>query len=343
MLRSGVLMGGNYTAEFEHWLAKKNHQNYAITCHSGTQALEIIAEYYRGEISISPPRVLVPAFTFPATANAFVRAGWDVKFIDVDSYGVMNYEKIDRKQSIQALCVVGLYGHAVTDQPYFYTDLVIEDGAQHWLADNCTRRGKATAVSFDPTKNLSNYGNGGAVITDDRDLASFALDWTRHGKHSNHSQAGTNSRMSEIDCAQLMIKTRHIDRWQQRRKDIAKHWIAMFKDEPIRCLIDQKNLDRHCVHKFVIDVDNRNTVAKQLKLRGVETKVHYDQPLWNMPAFNRNSVVDSFLSSAESLSRRCLSLPIYPELSDLEIEYIADQVLQSVADTSGLSTTANHS
>jgi len=76
--RSGQLMSGNYTAEFENWLAKRNHSKYAITCHSGTQALEIIAEYYRTKISINPPRVVVPSMTYVATAHAFIRAGWEV-------------------------------------------------------------------------------------------------------------------------------------------------------------------------------------------------------------------------------------------------------------------------
>ena len=98
VLRSGQLMNGNNTAEFEAWLAKKNRQKYAVTCHSGTQALEIIAEYFKEWISINPPRVLMPALTFPATANAFHRAGWQIEFIDTEAYGQMNYEKIDRKQ-----------------------------------------------------------------------------------------------------------------------------------------------------------------------------------------------------------------------------------------------------
>lgn len=326
VLRSGHLMSGNYTAEFENWLAKRNHSQYAVTCHSGTQALEIIAEYYRTEISINPPKISLPALTFPATANAFARAGWNIEFVDTDAYGIINYQKFDRSQSRQAVCVVGLYGHAVNDHAYFYTDLVIEDGAQHWLADNCRRKGKATAISFDPTKNLANFGNGGAVVTDDHQLAQFARGWAQHGKPLNHGIPGSNSRMSEIDCAQMMIKTRYIDSWQKRRQDIVQHWLESMADLPLRCLIDQKNFHSHCYHKFVIEVDNRDQVAKNLRIRGVDTKIHYDRTLWELPAFENHSQPADILSGAGSLSRRCLSLPIYPELTDLEVEYISDQV-----------------
>lgn len=331
VLRSGNLMSGNCTTEFENWLCKKNHVNYAVTCHSGTQALEIIAEYYREWVSVNPPRVLLPAMSFPATANAWHRAGWNIEFVDVDAYGQMNYGKIDRQQSIQAICIVGLYGHAVTDQPYYYTDWVIEDGAQHWLADDCRRRGKATAISFDPTKNLANYGNGGAVITDDRQLADFARDWVQHGKKTHHTTAGSNSRMSEVDCAQMTVKTRYIDAWQRRRRDIADHWITMLKDTPVRCLIDRKNFDKHCFHKFVIDVDNRDQLLKDLRLRGIETKIHYDRPLWELPVFDNTDKSSRFLANAAALTRRCLSLPIYPELTDLEVEYIIDRLLEIVS------------
>lgn len=331
VLRSGVVMSGEYTKQFEDWLAKKNRQQYAVTCHSGTQALEIIASYYADEQSINPPRVILPALTFPATANAWSRAGWEIDFVDTDAYGQINYEKIDRKRSRQAICVVGLYGQAVKDDTaYFYSDFVIEDGAQHWLADDCKRRSKATAISFDPTKNLANYGNGGAIITNDSNLVVFARDWTTHGKQTRHCRAGSNSRMSEVDCAQMMVKTRCIKYWQQRRREIAQDWMSRLATSSVRSLIDNSNFDKHCYHKFVIEVDNRDQLAAELKERGIETKVHYTEPLWSLPAYQTCHSSERFFSCAEALSKRCLSLPIYPELNDSEVEYIIDQVLEIV-------------
>jgi dTDP-4-amino-4,6-dideoxygalactose transaminase len=331
VLRSGSVMSGQYTHDFETWLAKKNQQKHAITCHSGTQALEIIAAYYAEEQSIHPPRVILPALTFPATANAWSRAGWEIDLIDTDAYGQIDYDKIDRNRSRQAICVVGLYGQALTDDTaYYYSDTVIEDGAQHWLADNYRRRGLATAISFDPTKNLANYGNGGAIVTDDSQLAAFARDWTTHGKQTKHTRAGSNSRMSEVDCAQMIVKTRCIKYWQQRRREIAQDWMSRLATSSVRSLIDNTNFDKHCYHKFVIEVDNRDQLAAKLKERGIETKVHYTEPLWSLPAFRDCYHSERFFSGAEALSKRCLSLPIYPELTDSEVEYVIDQLLDCV-------------
>jgi dTDP-4-amino-4,6-dideoxygalactose transaminase len=327
VLRSGQLMQGNYTAEFENWLARRNHSSYAITCHSGTQALEIIAEFYRGQSGITPPRVAVPSMTYVATANAFIRAGWDLYIADTDSHGLLDKQKIPRDLSVQATVLVGLYGAAVNADQFWATDIVIEDGAQHWLSNNCARVGVATAISFDPMKNLNAYGNGGAVVTDNLELAWFARAWINNGK-SEHTSIGTNSRMSEIESAQMMVKTRYIDEWQLRRKTIARYWMERLKKSGIRCLINDNNFDTHCFHKFVIDVDNRDILARNLAIKGIETKVHYKEPLHELPAYTRYPGPD-MLSAASALARRVLSLPIYPELTDLEVDYIIDSVLDS--------------
>lgn len=327
VLRSGQLMAGNYTAEFENWLAKKNHSKYAVTCHSGSQALEIIAEFYRLQSSTNPPRVVVPAITYVATANAFIRAGWEVHIADTDYHGLLDKKKIPQDLSIQATVLVGLYGAAVNADRFWATDLIIEDGAQHWLSNNCTRIGNATAVSFDPMKNLNAYGNGGAVVTDDIDLLEFAREWTNNGK-PQHTNIGTNSRMSETESAQMMVKTRYIDAWQARRKNIALYWLGRLKNTKIRSLIDTGNFETHCCHKFVIDVDTRDILARNLAIKGIETRVHYKEPLHELPAYSDYSGPD-ILSVASALSRRVLSLPIYPELTDLEVEYIIDSVIDS--------------
>lgn len=325
VLRSGQLMQGNHTAEFENWLARKNHSKYAITCHSGSQALEIIAEYYRLQSSVTPPRVVVPAMTYVATANAFIRAGWEVYIADTDYHGLLDKKKIPNELSIQATVLVGLYGAAVNADRFWGTDLIIEDGAQHWLANKGNRVGNATAISFDPMKNLNAYGNGGAVVTDDLDLLEFAREWTNNGK-PNHTSIGTNSRMSEIECAQMMVKTQHIDTWQARRANICLYWMGRLKNTGIRSLIDVHNFETHCYHKFVIDVDSRDILQRNLAIKGIETKIHYREPLHELPAYTDYAGPD-ILSVASALSRRVLSLPIFPELTDLEVEYIIDSVL----------------
>jgi dTDP-4-amino-4,6-dideoxygalactose transaminase len=156
-------------------------------------------------------------------------------------------------------------------------------------------------------------------------LLEFAREWTNNGK-PKHSNIGTNSRMSEIECAQMMIKTQYIDVWQARRKSISLYWMSRLKNTSVRSLIDSNNVDTHCYHKFVIDVDSRDILAKNLAIKGIETRVHYKEPLHELSAYSGYSGPD-ILSVASALSRRVLSLPCYPELTDLEVEYIIDQVL----------------
>lgn len=334
VLTSGNLMNNTFTQQFEEWLAAKNHSNYAVLCHSGTQALEILASYYRTEHSLHPwpeaPTVLIPAMTFPASANAFVRAGWNIHLIDTDAYGNMKFGNIPPDlKNYQAILGIGLYGSALPNNLRRIGPLVIEDAAQHWLSDNCHRAGEASAISFDPMKNLNNYGNGGAVVTNDRNLSDYARNWCDNGKRSNHAHTGTNSRMSEVDCAQMMVKTAHLDKWQARREKIALRYIDAFRNAPFRCLIDESNVSTHCFHKFVIDTSNRDQLQVDLQSAGIETRVHYKHPLHELDAYQQYAG-PSIVSAASALSRRALSLPIYPELTDSEVEYVIDQVLTSV-------------
>jgi dTDP-4-amino-4,6-dideoxygalactose transaminase len=334
VLRSGQLMNGNYTAEFENWLAKKNQTKYAVTVHSGTHALECLAEYYveTRPLNTNRPIALIPTLTYAATANAFIRAGWDVHFIDTDSYGIFDVHKIPNMIWYDAVVLVGLYGAGITHMGDLKTwrewtmnnRIVIEDAAQHWLSSDCLRIGNASAISFDPMKNLPCYGNGGAIVTNDSQLFHFARAWRDNGK-TTHDSTGTNSRMSEIDCAQMMVKTRYIDSWQQRRETIASHWCERLREANIRSLISKDNFHEHSFHKFVIDTDNRDILQRNLALRKVETKIHYQLPLHEVGNF-RQYLGPDILSSASALSRRVLSLPIYPELTDLEVEYVIDQV-----------------
>lgn len=329
VLRSGQLMNGNYTAEFENWLAVRNHVKYAVTCHSGTQALEILAQYaVSKETMPCPPCVVMPSLTYAATANAFVRAGYQVVFADSDFRGQTDYKKIPHDVSYQVIVAVGMYGAALSDSvaTIGQRTVLIEDAAQHWLSANCARHGLAAAISFDPMKNLANYGNGGAIVTDNLSLFDFARTWRDNGK-PQHNMGGTNSRMSELDCAQMMVKTAHLDTWQLRRSVIVRYWMDRLMGSGIRSLIDHSNVNDHAYHKFVIEVDYRDQLSFDLQTKGIETRVHYKNPLHELPLYSANIGPD-ILSVASSLSRRVLSLPCYPELTDLEVEYIIDSVLQ---------------
>jgi dTDP-4-amino-4,6-dideoxygalactose transaminase len=332
VLSTGHLMNGEWTMKFEDWLANKNHVKYAVTCHSGTQALELIASFHR-QIGFggATPTVLIPAMTYVATANAWVKAGWNIHIVDTDGYGLIDPKKVPRNLVFHAVCTVGLYGAAYNRWfPNEGNYAMIEDGAQHWLSNDCRRHGAACAISFDPTKNFANYGNGGAIVTNDRDLLDYARDWQSNGKGGGSADHVTNSRMSEVDCAQMMIKARYLNDWQARREKIARYWVNRFADSPIRCLIDSTNVDKHCFHKFVIDIDNRDQVQRQLEAAGISTRIHYTRPLHEEPRYV-NTPGPDMMSAASSLARRGLSLPIYPELTDAEVEFIADQVTSCVS------------
>ena len=333
---SGHLMSGQYTEKFEHWLAMFNSSRHAVTVHSGTHALEATAEFYRKQFPYTPT-ILIPALTYRATANAFIRSGWNIRFIDTDRYGLLNFDSLPEKIDYEAVAVVGLYGASVAHmgnaqqwQDWLYRDIiVIEDGAQHWLADCGTRIGSATAVSFDPTKNLACYGNGGAVVTRDGELAEFVRKW-RTNSMTSGTTVGTNSRMSELDCALMMVKVNHVLDWQNRRWQIAAYYNSCFREAGVKTLISDDMMYHHCFHKFVIEIDNRDQVQQDLYTRGVETKVHYTKPLHEEVLYNYYQGPNSLLSCSSALSRRVLSLPIYPELTDVEVEYIANQVVQVV-------------
>jgi dTDP-4-amino-4,6-dideoxygalactose transaminase len=339
VLSSGQLMNGPWTEQFENWISIKSTDAYAVTCHSGTQALEIIAGYWKSMNVGARPVVLVPSLTFSATAHAFMRAGWDLHFIDVDVNGLFDPGKIPPGLDYQAVVLVGLYGASVShigrvNDWTHWTDkdvIVIEDAAQNWLGNKSTRVGHASAISFDPMKNLACFGNGGAVVTNNQDLAMYARSWGNHNKGDYKVLDGaSNSRMSELDCAHMMVKTRYINQWQSRRKDIATHMRDRLRNANLRCLINRDNEIKHAYHKFVIDVDHRDQVQGRLWDASIDTRIHYAQPLHDDSVL-RKYPGPNMLSVATALSQRVLSLPIYPELTDSEVEYIIDSVIRCVS------------
>jgi len=218
--------------------------------------------------------------------------------------------------------VVGLYGESI---PSLVNNAnIIEDAAQHWLSNDCKRVGLAAAISFDPTKNLPNSGNGGAIITNDKELHCWVKSHQNHGKGNAEDILGTNSRMSELDCAHLLVRSNYIDDWQNRRRQIAQYYCDNFENTRIRPLI--RNFKEHSFQKFVIDVDNRDDVLHKLRGDDIDCKIHYEKPLHE---YKKYSVYKNpgLLSTASSLCRRIISLPIYPELKNSEVEYITERVL----------------
>jgi dTDP-4-amino-4,6-dideoxygalactose transaminase len=326
-LKDGQLVGGKFTREFESWLAAKTKARYAITVHSGSQALEIIARYKLpgpsdASHSVFSQTIHLPNLTYPATLNAFLNAGWNVELVDTDKNGIMN----SHKNGIA--CLVGLYGRKPwpnTLSSYSSTaegTRIIVDGAQHWLcADGDI--GIGMAISFDPTKNLPSSGNGGAIVTNSEALYRFAVNYRDNGKSNNFEVTGTNTKMSEQECAQILVRAKYIDEWQERRHLIANYWIDCFKDLPLRCLTD--TIGPHAHQKFVVYLSDRNSLHTHLLTDGIESKIHYNYTLGDLES-TRGLVKPDMLSTSVMLSRGVMSLPLYPELTDTEVELIADKV-----------------
>lgn len=323
-MRDGILIGGEYTVMFEEWLKYRTGCEFATVTHSGTQALEILAAFH-ADVSFlagegENPKVLIPNLTYPATFNAFFSAGYDVELVDVDKNGLMLINReIDNFNTYR--CFVGFAG---ANPNYVFTSVDIVDGAQHWLsAKGEYQTGSGMAISFDPTKNLPSSGNGGAIVTNDPMLYEQAVSCKNNGK-PDHYYPGTNSKMSELECAHMMVRTRYIDRWQLRRYDIRQYYLDRFNDLPIRCL--SRDFDSHSDQKFVIYTDQRDDLYKFLSDQGIEVKIHYPKALSELPIARDINVKPDMLSTSVMLTRGVLSLPIYPELTDSEIDYIVDKV-----------------
>lgn len=321
-LRDGNLVNGKFTKEFEHWLKLKTKTKYAITVHSGTQALEIIARYKKEKhvtVIQGEPIVVLPNITYPATLNAFLNAGWQVELADTDKFGI---SEMTSDGAGKYNCLVGLYGR----KPWANASIpesfgVIVDGAQHWLvADGDV--GSGMAISFDPTKNLPASGNGGAIVTNDEQLYLYASTYRDNNKPYFHTP-GTNTKMSEQDCAQILVRSRYLDSWQQRREEISNYWCDAFRELPLTCLSD--NEVTHAHQKFVIYLSDRNSLHTHCMLDGIQTKIHYEYVLGDLPTA-ANLRKPDMLSTSVMLSRGVLSLPMYPELRDYEVEYIRDVV-----------------
>jgi len=327
VLKSGTLMNGEFTAKFETWLAMKTKTNFAITVHSGTQALEIMAKHYiqpYKEVfgSDITPKIKIPNISYIATLNAFANTGWEIELVDTDKDGIGMFDESKLDDVTVTVCLVGLYGANPKGNSIFNSTLV--DGAQHWLvADNI---GDSMAISFDPTKNLPASGNGGAIVTNDRELYDFAYNYRSNGRDSNGahaSYAGTNSRMSEQECAQILVRAEHIDKWQWRRKEIRHYYLDEFKNIDLRCL--SRDHIVHADQKFVVYTDRRDELFQHLTKAGIEVKVHYHRALSEYP-IAQTMIRPDLLSNSIMLTRGLLSLPIYPELTDGEVEYIAKEV-----------------
>jgi dTDP-4-amino-4,6-dideoxygalactose transaminase len=187
--------------------------------------------------------------------------------------------------------------------------------------------GNISVLSFDPTKNLNNYGSGGMILTDSFSIYESLLDIKDNSKHSAHASTGTNSKISEADAAQLLVKLRYFDSWQRRRQSIADYYISELA-EWVDVIMPGPDVIS-AWSKFVIRLGERHGLQNHLAESGIDTRFHYDKPLFELPiGYNFIDYAREIFRESTAFSRECLSLPIYPELTDAEVEHIAEKITE---------------
>jgi dTDP-4-amino-4,6-dideoxygalactose transaminase len=332
---SGKVLDGEYTKKFEQAVAHRCNRDFAISVNSCTQgiimALQSIEE---------PGRVVIPAVSFAATVNSVMMTEHTPLFCDVDKNGLLDLSRLGNSlndHTVSAVMYVNLYGNVLDyDRLRIHTEffgtnpVVIEDAAQSFGASYkgkpSGKLGDISVLSFDPTKNFNNYGSGGMILTDNVRIAEALLDFRDNGKHGHHCFPGTNSKMSEADCAQMLVKLQYFDRWQDRRHAIATYYKQQFQG--YIDVFDENPDVEHAWHKFVVRHEDRQKLQTYLTMKGVETKIHYPQALTDLEIGNQyvsfNPTGEFY--NAEQLCKQCLSLPIYPELTDAEVEHVAQAV-----------------
>lgn len=332
---SGNVLGGEYTESFERTIAKRCGRAHAITVNSGTQGL-IFAQQ---ALFPQNTKILIPTISFIATLNSVLLNGNEPVMCDTDSQALIDLESMDyavKGAGIGGVMYVNIFGNTVDYDKFkmitefFNQDLkIIEDAAQSFGASYKGQpsgsMGDISVLSFDPTKNLPNYGSGGMLLTDDGETYRLLKDLRNNGKSTGHETPGTNSQMSEADCAQMLVKLKYFDEWQRRREQIAEYYTANLPS-----WVDTPKVTEgatHAWHKYVIRVQDRESLLMHLSLQGVQTKVHYELPLYEYPVgYPFINYAADFYREASAFCSECLSLPIYPELSDAEVEYVVKSV-----------------
>jgi len=327
------ILGPNVSA-FEQEIAEYLGVKHAIGVGNGTDALVLIFD----ALGIGPgDEVITSPYTFFATAECVSRLGAKPVFVDINPITLtIDPEKLEQAITTRTKAVipVHIFGRAV-DMPRIMDiasrhDLfVVEDACQSIGGEIEGKKlgtfGNAGAFSFFPTKNLGAYGDGGLVVTDDDELAERVRMLRAHGsKVKYHNELiGYNSRLDEMQAAVLRVKLRHLNEWDSRRREIALEYNKLLKDLPLQ-LPDPGDKGEHVFHLYTILTDNREELRAYLKSRGVETGVYYPTPLHLQPAYAELGYCKGDFPVSESACERNLSLPMYPDLTDEQIHYVAE-------------------
>jgi dTDP-4-amino-4,6-dideoxygalactose transaminase len=345
-MEAGQFILGPNVGALEKEIAGYLGVGHGTGCASGTDALVLALR----ALDIGPgDEVIIPAYTFFATAGAVMLAGAKPVFVDVepDTY-CMDARQVAGQITprTKALMPVHLYGHPADMTPLL--DLardrglkVIEDNAQAFGAEYEGRKtgsmGDVGCLSFFPSKNLGGCGDGGMVVTNDQRVAERVRMLRTHGWKKKYypETLGYNSRLDELQAAILRVKLRHIDRWNETRRGLAARLGGLLDDSGVG-LPSERAGARHVYHLYVVRVQERGRVQEELKARGVPTSVYYPQPPHLAEPVRELGHKPGDFPVAERASEETLALPFYPEMEDWQVEHVAEVVRQVAGECSSL-------
>ena len=333
---------GEEVEAFEREFADFCGTKHCVALSSGTAALHL------GLLALgvqSDDEVITSPNSFLATAEAITYCGAVPVFVDIDP-ATANLDPALIERAItprtRAILPVHVYGRPADMDPIREIAArrnlrVLEDAAQ---AHGCRYRGRragglahAAAFSFYPTKNLGAYGEGGALTTNDDQIAKFARAARSHGQTARyeHEFVGYNYRMQGFQGAVLRIKLRHLYGWTSRRQEFAREYRRLLAN--VRVDIPADDPRDECVyHQFVIYADNRNALVSFLAAREIETVVHYPRPIHLQPAYSSLGLPPGTFPRAERACERVLSLPLHPGLTNEQIAFVANAVREAVGE-----------
>ena len=338
--QSSAFVEGPEVQAFEREFADFCGTAYCVALSSGTAALHL------GLLGIgvqAGDEVITTPNTFLATAEAITYCGARPVFVDIDP-ATANLDPKLLERAItpctRAIIPVHLYGRPADMNPIreiaaHHNLRVLEDAAQAHAARYRQQRvgslGQAAAFSFYPSKNLGAYGEGGALTTNDEGIAKFARAARSHGQTARyaHEFVGFNYRMQGFQGAVLRIKLRRLHAWTQRRREIAREYRRLLEPAKLTMPIDDPR-DECVYHQFVIYVKNRPAVIAQLAEREIETSVHYPTPVHLQPAYSSLGYPAGTFPHAERACERVLSIPLFPEMSAEQVQYVGNAVLEVV-------------
>ncbi len=336
---------GEAVARFGQHVAEYSKAKYAIGVSNGTDAisLSLLA------LGIKPgDGVICPSFTYYATAGAVAGIGARPVFADIDkdtyNISVESVEKVLAKKNkfkIKAIIPVHLYGQCADMDPILklarkYKIKVVEDTAQSFGAEYKSKKagtlGDCGTVSFYPGKNLGAFGDAGLILTNSKGLAEKLKIFRNQGNKNKyyHLVLGRNNRMDTIQAAVLDIKLKYLDEWNRKRQEVAQYYNRNLAELDLKLPV-VPDYTTHIYHQYVLRAQGLNTkFINCLQAKGIDSRVFYPVPLHLQECFKYLGYKAGDLPEAEKAAKQTFTLPIYPELTGEEKDYIIQSVKESI-------------